>query len=133
MSLAPDPGAAPAAPRRRILVAGALLAGSGVALGAFGVHGLSAVLDSRRLGWWATASQYQIWHGLALTALAAAPLRRIALPAILLGAGSLVFSASLFAMALTGLRWLGVVAPLGGLMMIAGWLLLAWRAARDSA
>jgi uncharacterized membrane protein YgdD (TMEM256/DUF423 family) len=118
---------------RRILAAGALLAGSGVALGAFGAHGLGTLLDARRLGWWQTGIQYQVWHGLALVALPAARSRRVALPAILLGAGALLFSASLCLMALTGALWLGAVTPFGGLAMIAGWILLAWRAARDVA
>jgi uncharacterized membrane protein YgdD (TMEM256/DUF423 family) len=116
--------------RRLILAAGALLAGLGVALGAFGAHGLKAMLDPERLGWWQTGVQYQMWHGLALVALAAAPVERVKLPALLLGLGAIVFSFSLYAMALTDCRWLGAVTPLGGLAMIAGWALLAWRALR---
>ncbi|MEA3001634.1 MAG: hypothetical protein QOH81_422 [Sphingomonadales bacterium] len=118
--------------RRLILAAGALLAGLGVVLGAFGAHGLKAMLDVERLGWWQTAVQYQMWHGLALVALAAAPVERVKLPAWLLGLGAIVFSVSLYLMALTGCRWPGAVAPLGGLAMIAGWAVLAWRAMRIS-
>jgi uncharacterized membrane protein YgdD (TMEM256/DUF423 family) len=118
--------------RRLILAAGAALAGLGVALGAFGVHGLRHVLDAERLGWWQTAVEYQIWHGLALVALSAAPLDRLKLPAWLLGVGAIVFAFSLCLMALTGWLWLGAVTPLGGLAMIIGWALLTWRAARLS-
>src|SRR5689334_9544938 len=98
---------AEAAARRPILAAGALLAGSAVALGAFGAHGLRHVLDAERLGWWQTAVQYQAWHGLALVALAAAPVDRVKAPAWLLGAGASLFAISLYAMALSGWRWLG--------------------------
>ena len=73
--------AAEARERRLILAIGAALAGLGVALGAFGVHGLKHMLDAERLGWWQTGVQYQIWHGLALVALSAAPLDRLKLAA----------------------------------------------------
>jgi uncharacterized membrane protein YgdD (TMEM256/DUF423 family) len=116
--------------RRAILAAGALLMGLAVALGAFGAHGLRSMFDAERLGWWQTGVQYQAWHGLALVALAAAPLDRVRLPAWLLGGGSALFTFTLCLMALTGWRWLGAVTPLGGLAMIAGWALLAWRAMR---
>jgi uncharacterized membrane protein YgdD (TMEM256/DUF423 family) len=117
---------------RFLLAAGALLAGLGAALGAFGAHGLKHLLDAERLGWWQTGVQYQVWHGLALVALAGAPIERLRWPAALLGAGAAVFSFSLYLMALTDCRWLGAVTPLGGLAMIAGWALLAWRAIRFS-
>lgn len=125
------PAAAEARGRRRILAAGAALAGLGVVLGAFGAHGLKSVLDAERLGWWQTGVQYQVWQGLALVALSAAPLDRLRLPAWLLGAGAIVFSFSLYAMALTGWRWLGAVTPFGGLAMILGWAVLVWRALRS--
>jgi uncharacterized membrane protein YgdD (TMEM256/DUF423 family) len=124
-----DPLLAGVNERRPILLAGALLAAAAVALGAFGAHGLR--LDARHLGWWQTAVQYQMWHALALVALASAPLRRVALPAILLGGGALLFAATLYAMALGAPLWLGAVTPVGGLAMILGWLLLGWRAWRD--
>lgn len=112
---------------RAALVAGALLAGSGVALGAFGAHGLQGVLGPNELGWWHTAVQYQMWHGLGLILISALPVGRVRAIAALLGGGVLLFSGSLYAMALTGLSWLGAVTPLGGIAMIAGWLMLAWE------
>jgi uncharacterized membrane protein YgdD (TMEM256/DUF423 family) len=114
--------------RQPLVAAGALLAGLGVAFGAFGAHGLKTMLDAERLGWWQTGVQYQMWHGLALLALAAVPLERVKLPAWLLGGGAALFSVSLYVMALTGWRWPGAATPFGGLAMIAGWALLAWRA-----
>ena len=116
-----------------ILVAGALLAALGVAFGAFGAHALRDSLDATRLGWWNTAVQWQMWHALALVAISGLALPDRGLPAVLLGAGTLIFAGSLYIMALTGLRWLGAVTPIGGVLMIAGWLLLAWRAARAQA
>lgn len=114
---------------RPVLAAGAALGGLAVALGAFGAHALRAGLGAEALGWWQTAVQYQMWHALALVALGAVDLRWARLPAWLLAAGAAIFSASLYAMALTGARWLGAVTPLGGLLMLVGWALLAWRAA----
>ena len=116
-------------PWRGIALGGALLAGLGVALGAFGAHGLRDTLDAQALGWWETAVDYQMWHAVALIALSAVRSVRTSLPAALIGAGTIVFSGSLYAMALTGVRWLGAVTPVGGLLMIAGWALLAWRLA----
>ncbi|HEY0414596.1 MAG TPA: DUF423 domain-containing protein [Allosphingosinicella sp.] len=117
---------------RPLLAAGAVLAGVAVALGAFGAHALKGVLSAEALGWWQTAVQYQMWHALALVALGAAGAAWARLPAWLLAAGAIVFSGTLYAMALTGARWLGAVTPLGGLLMIAGWGLLAWRAWRQA-
>jgi uncharacterized membrane protein YgdD (TMEM256/DUF423 family) len=114
---------------QRIAAAGALLAAIGIALGAFGAHALERMLEPRALGWWHTAVQYQMWNAVGLVALGALP-RRLGLPAALIGAGTLIFSGSLYTMALTDARWLGMVTPVGGVLMIAGWALAAWRLAR---
>lgn len=112
------------------ILLGALLGAIGVTLGAFGAHGLKSVLDAEKLGWWQTGVQYQLWHAVVLVAIGAAALPGTRPVAILMALGVLVFSGSLYVMALTGMRWLGMVTPLGGLALIAGWLLLAWRAWR---
>ena len=117
---------------RRLLAAGALLAALGVMLGAFGAHALRGAFGPAETGWWQTAVAYQMWHALALVAIGASGLRGLAAPAWLLGAGALIFSGTLYIMALTGLRWLGAVTPIGGLLMIAGWLWLAFRALRSA-
>ena len=112
------------------LFAGALLAALGVALGAFGAHGLRSLLDANALAWWQTAVQYQMWHAVGLVALGAARLPRSLLPAALLAAGTVIFAGTLYLMALGGPRWLGAVTPVGGSLMILGWVVLAWQALR---
>ena len=101
-------------------IAGALA----VALGAFGAHGLQARVDATALGWWETAARYHLVHAVALGLVAAHP----ATPRIagwLFVGGILVFSGSLYAMTLTGVRGLGAITPLGGLCLIGGWVALA--------
>lgn len=115
------------------LVAGALLAGSGVALGAFGAHALKHSLAPEQAEWWSTAVQYQMWHALALLVLCGLAVRRRGLAALLIGAGAVVFSGSLYLMALGLPRWLGAITPIGGTLMIAGWLVLAWSAFSSAA
>ena len=113
-------------------IVGALLAAAGVALGAFGAHGLRALLTVEALGWWQTAVQYQMWHAIGLLAIAALSAQPIRVPASLLAAGTLIFSGSLYVMALTDARWLGAITPIGGVLMIAGWLVLGFAALRSS-
>lgn len=109
---------------------GALLAAAGVALGAFGAHALKARLPAELLATWNTAVQYHLWHALGLVAvgLSAAlvppgPWLRAA--GALLAAGIVLFSGSLYALALGAPRGLGVLTPLGGIAFVLGWLALA--------
>ena len=106
--------------RRRVLAAGCVLAALGIALGAFGVHGLRSVLNEAALGWWQTGVQYQLWNAIGLVALSAAPVR-VRVSAMLIAVGTLIFCGSLYLMALSGVLWLGAVTPIGGVLMIAGW------------
>ena len=117
-------------PDAKLLGPGALLAGLGVALGAFGAPGLRDSLSPAARGWWQTAVDYQMWHAIALVALAAVDLPGRRLAAAMLGAGVLIFSGTLYARALTDARWLGAVTPLGGSLMILGWLALGVQALR---
>lgn len=109
------------------ILIGALWGCLGVGLGAFGAHGLRASASPQALGWWQTATLYHLVHALALVlaGLVAlhAPRAGTAGWAFLLG--SMVFSGTLYAMALGAPRWLGAVTPIGGLALMAGWLLLA--------
>lgn len=116
---------------RRIFAAGSILAGLAVAFGAFGAHALKASLSPQLLTTFETGVRYQMYHGLGLLALAWAvgrwPERRLAPAAILLIVGTVVFSGSLYLLVLTGARWLGAITPFGGVALIAGWGLVAWR------
>jgi uncharacterized membrane protein YgdD (TMEM256/DUF423 family) len=115
---------------RRLVVAGAVLAGLAVTLGAFGAHAMKSRLGAEALGWWQTAVQYQMWHALAVLALGLAGFSWVRLPAWLLVTGAVIFAGTLYAMALGAPRWLGAITPLGGTAMIAGWAILTLRAAR---
>ena len=114
-------------------IAAAALGASAVALGAFGAHALQGRLDEAALCVWHTAVEYQFWHALALLGVCAlAPAResrawRAAGAAFV--AGTVIFSGSLYALALGAPRWFGMITPFGGLALIGGWVLLgfAWR------
>ncbi len=98
-----------------------------VVAGAFGAHGLKARLEPAQLDSWVTATQYHLLHSVVLLALAlfaAHSGRSIRLPAGLFSAGMLLFSGSIYLLVLTKLRWLGPVTPIGGLLLILGWLSL---------
>lgn len=119
---------------RFLISAGALACAAAVAAGAFGAHGLQERLAPRSLELWETAARYLIYGGLGtvLAGLAAlhAPGRAVSWAAALLLAGAAVFSGTVFALALGGPRWLGAVTPLGGALMIVGFLFFAWGALR---
>ncbi|MEM6367199.1 MAG: DUF423 domain-containing protein [Myxococcota bacterium] len=122
---------------RVFLLWAAALGFSAVALGAFGAHGLRGRLDARDLDIFETGVRYQAWHVLAVlgVALLLGQGSADARPAVARAgwafvAGTLVFSGSLYALVLTQQRWMGAVTPLGGLMLLAGWTLLAWAAWR---
>lgn len=129
------PPTAPRAPglgARGAAVWGAALAAAAVALGAFGAHALSDVLPPERMHTYETAVRYQMFHALGLLALAG--LRRPArLAALLLLVGSLIFSGSLYLLVATDTPLLGAVAPIGGVLQIAGWVALALAVARPAA
>lgn len=103
-----------------------------VAAGALGAHILRARLSPDMLANFQTAARYQMYHALALLASAWA-LTRWPGPAIsaagwLFVAGTAIFSGSLYALSLSGARWLGAITPLGGVAFVVGWLCLAWGA-----
>ena len=116
---------------RRLAFLTAFLGFTAVALGAFGAHGVKAAVlglpDAlERLAWWETAARYHAAHALAvgLAAVMSAHVagRFASTTAVLFTIGILLFSGSLYVMALTGARTLGVVTPMGGLFLLAGWL-----------
>ncbi len=107
---------------------GALLAALAVAAGAFGAHALRGRLEPAALALFETAARYQLVHALAAVVCAdrATAGRGSRVPARLFLAGIVLFSGSLYALALGAPRLLGAVTPLGGAAFISGWLMLAW-------
>ena len=120
---------------RTFFALGGISAFVAVAAGAFGAHALKGRLAPELLAVFETGARYQMYHGLGLFAVAWA-LGRAPVPAVraagwLFLAGTVLFSGSLYLLALSGVRWLGAVTPLGGLSFLAGWLALAvgvWQA-----
>lgn len=110
------------------LAAAGILGFLAVALGAFGAHGLEGRLGAAAQGWWETASFYGLIHAAAALALAVAPGQGFARAGWAFVTGAVLFSGSLYAMALLSLSGgappaLGMVTPLGGLCFLAGWML----------
>ena len=113
---------------------GALAAGIGVALGAFGAHGLKTRVEPALLDVFETGVRYHLIHALALLVLGLAHARN---PAPLLQAASwllllgiIVFSGSLYLLSATDIRWLGAITPIGGLAFLIGWAILIWSIGR---
>jgi uncharacterized membrane protein YgdD (TMEM256/DUF423 family) len=114
---------------------GALQAFLAVALGAFGAHALDARLDAYGKGIWQTATSYHMYAALALVLLGIFERQtgqRYPLPEWAFGLGILFFSGSLYILALSGMRWLGAITPIGGVGFLTGWLALAYYAWKSS-
>ena len=117
---------------RLFIIMGALSGAIGVAAGAFGAHALRARVEPRMLEVFETGARYQMYHALAMLAAAWMVSR---FPGALMNAsgwlfmaGTVLFSGSLYAMALTGVRALGAITPLGGVCFLAGWACIALAA-----
>jgi uncharacterized membrane protein YgdD (TMEM256/DUF423 family) len=121
---------------RWMVLIGCISAGLGVAAGAFGAHMLKEILEPPMLAVYDTATRYQMYHafGMVLSGLVV----RIGRDAgavkagwLFLG-GTFLFCGSLYGVSLVGIRWLGAVTPIGGVLFIVGWLVLGWRAWRSA-
>jgi uncharacterized membrane protein YgdD (TMEM256/DUF423 family) len=117
----------------------ALALGIAVMLGAFGAHGLRGRLDAYSMGVYERAVFYHFIHALGLLIVSFLPrINALTIPAAtwvcgLLLAGILIFSGSLYVLAVTGIRTLGAITPFGGVAFIAGWLMLAFLLFRSAA
>ena len=121
---------------RMFFMLGAVSGFVGVALGAFGAHALKQRLPADLFDVFEVGVRYQMYHALALLAVAWVstqwPGSAVAIAGWLFVAGIVIFSGSLYVLALTGVRWLGAVTPLGGVAFLAGWVYLAWHVWRSS-
>ncbi|PNK60398.1 DUF423 domain-containing protein [Psychrobacter sp. FDAARGOS_221] len=101
-----------------------------VALGAFGAHGIKSFASPEQMAWWHTATQYYFYHGLGLLVIGYLIKQGMvnSTAAWLIQVGVLIFAASLYAMTLGAPRWFGAITPIGGSLMVIGWLWLAFAA-----
>ncbi len=113
----------------RLVYAG-ILGAIAIALGAFGAHGFKdrLALIPEAAGWWQTATFYLLTHAVAIGGIAG----RSVWTGRLWGIGAAIFAGTLYAMALGAPRWFGAITPIGGSLLIAGWVVLAWTSRQES-
>lgn len=113
---------------KTILTLASVLLALAVAIGAFGAHGLKSHISEDMMQTYKTGVEYHFYHALGLLLIGvlsvSVPSSLLNWSAILLIAGIILFSGSLYVLAITGIKWLGAITPLGGLSFIAGWILL---------
>lgn len=114
---------------RNILLAGAVFMALAVSFGAFGAHALKKILSPEMLTIYHTGVEYQFYHALGLLIIGVIGLqiksKLIGWVGILLTAGIILFSGSLYVLALSGIKGLGAITPIGGISFVAGWIILA--------
>lgn len=115
---------------KKYFAIGAINAGIAIALGAFGAHGLQDLVSERMLANYETGVRYHMYSALGLMLVSiiyqmSNESKKVKLGAQLICAGTVIFSGSLYVMALTGLTILGAITPIGGVLLIAGWILVA--------
>ena len=116
---------------KKFIVTGALHGFLAVALGAFGAHALEGVLDDYGRGVWETAVQYQMFHatallvvGLLMSSKLLGEVKQLNLAGFFFNLGIVFFSGSLYVLAISGIKILGAVTPIGGVLFLAGWVLI---------
>lgn len=121
---------------RHLVIVAALTLLIGVALGAFGAHGLRRVLPPEAISVWQTAVLYHLLHGIGMLTIAALGARfgspLLAYAGTVMFAGIILFSGSLYVLALTNAKWIGPVTPIGGAAFIAAWAMVALAVYRSS-
>ena len=116
--------------RTPLIALGTINAALAVAAGAFGAHGLKERLDARSLEIFETAARYHMYHALAIVLCGVIATKGATTAGWILQAGIVIFSGSLYALALTGVKGLGAITPIGGLAFLVGWAYLAWTSWR---
>ena len=116
---------------RELIIIGAIFAGLSVLIGAFGAHGLKGKISIEDLVIFEVGVRYQMYHALALILLGllgvSIPEKFLILPGIFFCSGIIIFSGSLYLMVLLNMRWLGAITPIGGALLIFGWLSLVFK------
>jgi len=119
---------------RQFIMLGALNMIAAVGAGAFGAHGLKQMISADMLAVWQTGVLYHLIHALGLFVVALLSAHYgaslFSTAGIIMFAGIVMFSGSLYLLALTGMRWLGPITPLGGVAFLVAWALVAWAAWR---
>ena len=113
---------------------GSILALGAVLFGAFGAHALKEILSAHdSIQTWETGVRYQMWHALALILLSMISLKHPIpkMTGLCFVVGTILFSGSLYGLALDGPKWLGPVTPLGGLCLMMGWVLLVYSTSKN--
>ena len=119
----------------RFLATAGLMGAVAIGLGAFGAHALKPVLAiiPEANAWWTTATYYLLLHAIAVAAITSSSNpQTLALAKLSWISGAFIFSSTLYAMSLGAPHWLGAVAPIGGSLMIVGWVFLLWSARAKS-
>ena len=122
---------------KQIIKLAAILGALAVGIGAFGAHGLKAVLtETGRVDTFETGVKYHFYHSLSIfligiLAIIKPDWKQLRTAAILMAVGILIFSGSLYMLSLTGITWLGAITPLGGVAFIAGWVLVFLAASKN--
>ncbi|MFJ7697959.1 DUF423 domain-containing protein [Lysinibacillus fusiformis] len=124
---------------KKIIVTGALHGLLAVAFGAFGAHALKEILDDYSQGIWETAVQYQMFHatgllviGLLMSSKLFGEVKQLNLAGIFFNFGIFFFSGSLYVLAISGIKVLGAITPIGGVLFLIGWLLIILSALKHA-
>jgi len=120
---------------KKFLIMACLLMAIAVSLGAFGAHGLKKIITSDMLSVYQTGVQYQFYHALGLLGVAfiahVNSSKLVNMAGNLMFTGVMIFSGSLYLLVILNIKWLGAITPIGGVLMVVSWVLLAWSVFRS--
>ncbi|MDD2640293.1 MAG: DUF423 domain-containing protein [Arcobacteraceae bacterium] len=121
---------------KNFLIMACLLMATAVSLGAFGAHGLKKIITPEMLAIYQTAVQYQFYHALGLLGVAfmahVNSTKLVNMAGNLMFTGVMIFSGSLYLLVILNIKWLGAITPIGGVLMVISWILLAWSVFRSN-
>jgi uncharacterized membrane protein YgdD (TMEM256/DUF423 family) len=120
---------------KNFLIMACLLMATAVSLGAFGAHGLKKIITPDMLSVYQTGVQYQFYHALGLLGVAfiahVNSTKLVNMAGNLMFTGVMIFSGSLYLLVILNIKWLGAITPIGGVLMVISWVLLAWAVFRS--